>query len=162
MADDFKMSEDGGTKVYSKQGEGRGAILHALQKQPVKGPVHGSGSQQLCPTLCLPWSPLSATNLTCGAADYLALLCDCVLPAVPDFRWGAATNAETDDDGEQQLSGTVSCFPALFIRRGSNQQAAAQHGVEMGPRYTIVYPCTLQCCKYLAHASGKEPVLSWL
>lgn len=50
MADDFKMSEDGGGKVYSKQ-------------------------------------------------EYLAVLCDCVLPAVPDFRWGAATNAETDNDG---------------------------------------------------------------
>jgi len=50
MADDFKMSEDGGSKTYSKE-------------------------------------------------EYLAVLCDCVLPAVPDFRWGAATNAETDNDG---------------------------------------------------------------
>lgn len=50
MADDFRMTEEGGSKVYSKQ-------------------------------------------------DYLAVLCDCVLPAVPDFRWGAATNAETDNDG---------------------------------------------------------------
>lgn len=50
MTDDFKMTEDGGSKVYSK-------------------------------------------------AEYLAVLCDCVLPAVPDFRWGAATNGEVDKDG---------------------------------------------------------------
>jgi hypothetical protein len=49
MADDFRMSEEGGSKTYSKQ-------------------------------------------------DYLAVL-GSTLAAIPDFRWGAATNAETDKDG---------------------------------------------------------------
>lgn len=32
-------------------------------------------------------------------ADYVAVLCDCVRAAVPDFTWGAATSGETDADG---------------------------------------------------------------
>eukprot|EP00775_Hariotina_reticulata_P011891 gene11891-12035_t len=32
-------------------------------------------------------------------SDYIKLLCDCVLPAVPDFSWGHASNGEVDRDG---------------------------------------------------------------
>jgi hypothetical protein len=49
MADDFTMSEDGGSKTYSKR-------------------------------------------------DYLGIF-GAVLAAIPDFKWGAATNGETDKDG---------------------------------------------------------------
>lgn len=31
--------------------------------------------------------------------DYIRMVCDVTLPAIPDFKWGHATNGDVDDDG---------------------------------------------------------------
>ncbi|KAL4452060.1 hypothetical protein ABPG75_007722 [Micractinium tetrahymenae] len=36
---------------------------------------------------------------TYGKADWIELMCGCVAPAIPDFKWSAATDGEVDKDG---------------------------------------------------------------
>jgi hypothetical protein len=52
--------------------------------------MHSVAMMPLCCAACWPVS---------WNADYIKLLCDCVLPAVPDFSWGHASNGEVDRDG---------------------------------------------------------------
>lgn len=33
------------------------------------------------------------------AADYIRMVCDVTLPAIPDFKWAHATNGDVDNDG---------------------------------------------------------------
>jgi hypothetical protein len=58
------------------------------------------GLQLVCNNPYRCWRFLLLLLLSCPAihSDYLAVL-GSTLAAIPDFRWGAATNAETDKDG---------------------------------------------------------------
>eukprot|EP00878_Enallax_costatus_P014292 GHUV01014950.1.p1 GENE.GHUV01014950.1~~GHUV01014950.1.p1 ORF type:complete len:200 (+),score=42.51 GHUV01014950.1:361-960(+) len=41
----------------------------------------------------------AVVSLAAVAADYIKMVCDVTLPAIPDFKWGHATNGDVDNDG---------------------------------------------------------------
>lgn len=63
------------------------------------------------------------------------MLCDCVLPAVPDFRWGAATNAETDNDGYAIVTVTATG------KDDSSLSRATCHGITTNGPPELLAPC---------------------
>lgn len=47
--------------------------------------------------------------------EYIGLMADIVLPAIPDFKWGHATNGEVDRDGYCIVTVKVRSFCKLHL-----------------------------------------------
>lgn len=93
-------------------------------------------------------------------ADYLAIF-GAVLKAVPDFKWGAATNAETDNDGFAIVTVTATGVCSCMLCRPDLQAMPSRLASSADPTSKLCRPDSqalprravhnTACCRLVEH-----------